>query len=90
MDFWPTVQNKFFKISTDSDFPSKAGPSCAFISKSVKKDKVRGVFVFKIKKIDFWPTVQKEFFKISTDSDSPSNSEPSCIFSSKFVEKWRS
>ena len=35
--FLPTVQNDFFKISTDSDSPSKAEPSCAYSSKSVKK-----------------------------------------------------
>ena len=31
------MQNEFLKISTDSDSPSEAEPSCPFSSKSVKK-----------------------------------------------------
>ena len=39
------MQNKFFKISTDYNSPSEAEPSCAFSSKSVKKDEVRCILV---------------------------------------------
>ena len=80
IDFWPTVQNEFFKISTDSDFLSEAEPLCAFLSKLVKKEEERGVFV----------CVKWLFFQTSTDSDSLSEAEPSCAFSSKSVKKWQS
>ena len=82
------MQNKFFKISTDCNFPSEAEPSCVFSSQSVKKDKVKDVFVLKdLTKLIFDPLCKKEFFQISTDFDSPSEDEPLCPFSSKSVKK---
>ena len=81
------MPNKFFKISTDSDSPSEAEPSCAFSSKSLKKGQSYGQFCPKnLKKSIFGRTVEKNF-KISTDSDSPSEYGSSCPFSSKSVKK---
>ena len=45
IDFWHTVQNRFFKINTDSDSPSEAEPSVHFHQ---KKYEAKGVLALKI------------------------------------------